>query len=102
MVELVVEHSPPIVESRSGVHHLAFMVPNLRTVMAWCVEQGWPEVLWAETASGQQFAFCDARAERGHLIELYEPSAGLLGFYAMVKNAAKDWDGSDPLRSITA
>ena len=100
MVELVVEHSPPIVASRAGVHHLAFVVPNLLTAMAWCAEQGWPEALWAETVGGQQFAFCDARVERGHLIEMYEPTDGLLGFYAMVENAAKDWDGSKPVREL--
>ena len=68
--------------------------------MSWCATQGWSEALWAETAGGQQFAFCDARAERGHLLELYEPTEGLLGFYAMVANAAKDWDGANPLREL--
>ena len=100
MVELVAEHTAPIVMPGSGVHHLAFMVPSLPTAVAWCTARGWPEALWAATASGQEFAFCDARAELGHLIEMYEPSAGLLGFYAMVATAAKGWDGADPVREL--
>lgn len=88
MVELVQEHTPPLVEPGSGVHHLAFMVESLPATQAWCVKQGWPELLWARTAGGQEFAFMDARAELGHLVELYEPSPALLAFYAKVAAAA--------------
>ncbi|MEO5898569.1 MAG: VOC family protein [Ilumatobacteraceae bacterium] len=97
MVELVVEHTPPIV-TPPGVHHLAFMVDDLAGGIERCSLQGWPEVLLAATAGGQEFAFCDARAEFGHLVELYEPSAPLLAFYEMVARAADGWDGSDPVR----
>lgn len=90
MVELVQEHTAPIVEPGSGVHHLAFMVPALGAAMSWCTERGWPEVLWARTATGQEFAFMDARDELGHLVELYEPSPALLAFYAKVAAAAAE------------
>jgi catechol 2,3-dioxygenase-like lactoylglutathione lyase family enzyme len=100
MVELVEEHTPPIVEPGSGVHHVAFLVPNTTAAVASCAERGWPEALWADTASGLSFAFCDARAELGHLVELYEPGKRLLAFYAMVAAAAEGWDGSAPVRSL--
>jgi catechol 2,3-dioxygenase-like lactoylglutathione lyase family enzyme len=99
MVELVHEHTPAVVEP-GRVHHLAFMVPSLDSAAAWCESHGWPEVLRAATSGGQSFAFHDARAERGHLIELYEPSDRLLGFYAMVADAAAGWDGADPVRIL--
>ena len=100
MVEIVVEHSPPIVHPPVGVHHVAFMVPSLPAAVARCVDQGWPEVLWAETAGGVQFAFCDARDTLGHLVELYEPAAPLREFYAMVAAAAVNWDGSKAVREL--
>lgn len=100
MVELVEEHTPPIVESRSGVHHMAFFVDDTAAAVATCVAHGWPEMLWADTASGMSFAFCDARADLGHLVELYEPQERLLGFYAMVAAAAAGWDGRHPVREI--
>lgn len=99
MVELVEEHTPPLVAPGSGVHHLAFRVESLDEAMAWCVQRGWPELLWAATATGQEFAFMDARADLGHLVELYEPSERLLAFYARVAALAEDWDGSDPVRA---
>jgi len=99
MVELVREHTSPIVEP-GRVHHLAFMVQSLEAAATWCVERGWSEVLLAETTGGQQFAFHDARDQLGHLVELYEPSPGLIAFYAMVADAAEGWDGIDPLRTL--
>jgi catechol 2,3-dioxygenase-like lactoylglutathione lyase family enzyme len=100
MVELVEEHTPPLVRP-GDVHHLAFMVDSLARAALWCERQGWSEVLHAETTGGQVFAFHDARAERGHLVELYEPSDRLVAFYAMVAAAATDWDGHDPVRRLT-
>ena len=98
MVELVAEHTPPLVAVGAGLHHMAFMVDDLPTTRDWCRQAGWPERLWARTASGVEFAFMAADT-LGHLVELYEPSPALRGFYAMVAAAADGWDGSDPVRT---
>ena len=102
MVELVQEHSAPLVPPDGRVHHLAFLVPDLTAAVTDCADRGWPDVLWAHTTAGQSFAFCDARTERGHLVELYEPTERLHAFYAMVATAADRWDGSRPVRPISA
>jgi hypothetical protein len=99
MVELVQEHTPPLVATKSGVHHMAFMVPDLSEAAAYCNAQGWSEVLWATTSTGQHFTFVDA-VELGHLVEMYEPSERLLAFYQRVADAANQWDGSDPVRLL--
>lgn len=107
MVELVRDHTsgPSAVkdllgEDGEGLHHLAFMVPDLHARLADLAERGWAEAMLARTGTGVEFAFVDASADLGHMIELYEPGEGLLGFYAMVKEAARDWDGQDPLRRL--
>lgn len=99
MVELVQEHTPPLVAPGSGVHHMAFMVPDLGAALTRADEQGWHEVLWAATATGQQFAFARA-PELGHLVEMYEPSERLLGFYERIAEAAQGWDGAEPVRLL--
>ena len=53
----------------------------------------------AETTSGLRYAFHDARDQLGHLLEVYEPSPGLLALYAMVAAAARGWQGNDPVRT---
>jgi hypothetical protein len=107
MVELVQDHTvgPSAVrdvvgEGGEGLHHLAFFVDDLTVAQATLTARGWPEAMRAETASGAVFVFHDATAELGHMIELYVGSRGLRGFYGMVADAAKGWDGSDPVRTI--
>jgi hypothetical protein len=99
MVELVEEHTPALVEPGSGIHHVAFMVDDLDASIDWATARGWSTLLHATTATGQEFAFVDARGELGHLVELYEPSDRLVGFYEFVAAAADGWDGADPVRS---
>ena len=54
----------------------------------------------AATLTGTEFAFIDRIAEQGHMIEIYEKSDQLTGFYDMVRQASVGWDGSDPVRSL--
>lgn len=102
MLELIHQHDggrDPIVGS-SGLHHVAFFVDDLVAASRSLVEGGYPEALYAETSDGTAFAFHDARPTRGHLIEIYEPTARLRGFYAMVREASIDWDGAEPVRDL--
>lgn len=85
---------------RYGFHHIATFVPGLDAAIADFAERGMPLAQLSETSTGTRYAFIDARGALGHMIELYEPSAALTGFYAMVAAAARDWDGSDPVRNL--
>jgi catechol 2,3-dioxygenase-like lactoylglutathione lyase family enzyme len=84
-----------------GLHHVAWFVADIEAERSRLEALGWPEVLAAETAGGVRFAFHDARAELGHLVEIYEPAGRLLSFYAAVAAAATGWDGTDPVRLVS-
>lgn len=102
MVELIQQHpgdAEPIV-GRSGIHHVAHIVERFDVAADALRAAGRSEVLYAETHTGMPFAFHDARADRGHLIEIYEGTSGLLGFYAMVREASIGWTGADPVREL--
>lgn len=101
MVELLCEHhrDDTRIGPRVGVHHMAFFVDDVTATQARLVENGWKEALYAE-AGATPFAMHDAREELGHLIEIYRDSDGLIDFYDMVRNAATDWDGSNPIRML--
>jgi hypothetical protein len=109
MVEFVQQHGDdpstfhdifPAGSGRFGLHHTAVFVNAVDEAIAWFAGQAMPLAQLSETTTGTRYAFVDASATLGHMIELYEPSKGLLGFYAMVANAAKNWGGSDPLREL--
>ncbi len=102
MVELICQHDGggERIVGNSGIHHVAFFVEDFRAAAGELTASGLDEVLYAETATGMPFAFHDARAERGHLIEIYERTEQLAWFYDMVRGAADVWDGSDPIRLL--
>ena len=89
-----------LVSAQPGIHHVATFVESLIDERARLEALGMRCVMHATTASGLQFAFFDARAELGHLLEIYEPADSVLRLYSKVRDAAIDWDGRDPVRAI--
>jgi hypothetical protein len=96
MVELIAVHEPTSL-ARAGLHHMAYFVGSHDQAAAELAGAGFPQVFRAR-AGETWFSFHDARTELGHLIEIYEPTEPLRRFYAMVADAAMDWDGRDPIR----
>ena len=108
MIELITQHddAPSALRDmyaahETGIHHVACFVPDLQQALGQFTARGVAVALDAATATGVEFAMLDVVAERGHMLELYEPGADLLKFYAFVRRAAQDWDGSRPLRRLS-
>ena len=109
MVELVVQHNRddsalhemfPWGSGREGLHHAALFVDDLDAEIARFAAEGAPLAQFSVTQTGTAFAFVDARASLGHMLELYEPTPQLTGFYDFVAAAAQGWDGRDLLREL--
>ena len=82
-----------------GLHHTAVFVDHFEDAIAHFERQGFPLATRCVTAQGGvAFGFIDATSIMGHMIEIYEPSPPLLGFYDLVRQASIDWDGAQPLR----
>ncbi len=85
-----------------GLHHLAIFVDDLKQEIKNYNEQGIETALYAETKTGTAFAMMDISRTTSHMLELYEPSDTLVGFYTMVADAAKNFDGNNPIRELSA
>lgn len=101
MVELICEHhsSDSRVGPAQGLHHMAFFVDEFEHGRGELIKGGWAELLYAK-AGGTPFSWHDADADLGHLVEIYERNERLVRFYDMVRSAAADWDGSNPVRAL--
>ncbi len=106
MIELLQDHGdgPSVVRElyephESGLHHTAHLVEDLDAVTAALDRLGFPLAQRA-AAGSTRIHFVDSLAATGHFWELYEPVAALVDFYAAVAAAARDWDGSDPVRVV--
>lgn len=84
-----------------GLHHLAIWTDDLSASIIDFGKKGMSVAQVSETETGTQYAFVDAREQLGHMIELYEPTDQLTGFYKMVRDAAKNWDGSHLIRKLS-
>jgi hypothetical protein len=109
MVELVVQHNPddsalhemfPQGSGREGLHHAALFVDDLDAAIARFEAEGTPLAQLSVTKTGTAFAFVDTQASLGHMLELYEPTPQLTGFYDFVAAAAQGWDGRDLIREL--
>jgi len=109
MVELVVQHNPdpsalhdmfPHGSGKQGLHHAALFVDDLEVKIARFAAEGAPLAQLSVTQTGTAFAFVDARESLGHMLELYEPTEQLTGFYDFVAAAARGWDGRDLIREL--
>ena len=83
------------------LHHIAWVVPDLDEASA-DLEQNHDAPLFLKANIGEITHYHhDATHTLGHFIELHKDVPSLHGFWAMLKQASVDWDGSDPIRVPT-
>lgn len=83
-----------------GIHHTAFIVPDLKQAHAHLLDRGFAEALYTGMKNGAESYMFDARDPYGHFIEIYEGGYGLADLYDLVADSAKDFDGTDLLRRL--
>ncbi|HEY6868740.1 MAG TPA: VOC family protein [Novosphingobium sp.] len=85
---------------RDRLHHVCIFVPSIAEARASAAAAG-AEIL-VEGTVGEDGAviYVDAGGGPGHVIELLQNMSGADAIFQMIKDAGKDWDGSDPLRVL--
>jgi hypothetical protein len=82
-----------------GMHHTAVFIDDIQDAINHFEDKGLKLATRCITATGGvEFCFIDATPMMGHMIEIYVPTPPLQGFYDMVREAAIDWQGEDPIR----
>lgn len=76
---------------KAGLHHVALFVDDLDAAVATFAAQGHQVALDATMTDGFRYVFIDTLATYGHMLELYEPTATLTGFYDTVRASAGDF-----------
>ena len=86
---------------KGGFHHVGAWVDDFDAVKVHYESLGYP----ADTTGGApdiggRFAYMDARADLGVMVELVEKRQDLLDFQTMLIRESTDWDGVDPVREV--
>jgi catechol 2,3-dioxygenase-like lactoylglutathione lyase family enzyme len=82
-----------------GIHHVAFWAPDFDDVMARAGEAGWTVVQSGDGGGASQFAYLDIGVG-GTIVEITELNDMTGGMNDRIRDAAANWDGTDPVRSL--
>jgi hypothetical protein len=85
--------------SGGGLHHVCRMSRNCEDEIAAFQKRG---IALAGQGSfgGVEFYYLDTRSTLGCMLELVPDAAPVHALYTAVANAARNWDGSDPIRPL--
>lgn len=105
-IELIQQHNdaPSIFKSwlderREGLHHVCLLVDSIGHAREVCAAAGarLEQEIFLE---GAEAIYVDTGGGPGTMVEMLEPSPAFGDLFAMMRDAARDWDGSDPLRML--
>lgn len=89
-----------------GLHHIGVMTDSIAAQLERLAAARIAPVQWGSAANGIRFAYLDTDtlpgAHPGAMIELIERCPAIEDFFGMVREAASEWDGNEPLRTVKA
>ena len=106
-VELIRQHndSPSIYkawrdEGREGLHHVCILVDDMTPAREACDRAGAVVVQEGKVAGGGEVIYVDTGGGPGTMVEILKTGAGGREFFGMMREAARGWDGTDPVRRL--
>jgi methylmalonyl-CoA/ethylmalonyl-CoA epimerase len=85
---------------KDRLHHVCIFVDSIAEARRACAEAGAEIIVEGKVGDTGEVIYVDAGGGPGTLIELLQPMAGSEDLFAMMRDAAQDWDGTDPLRIV--
>lgn len=103
-VELVCQHNDAasayrdtVAAGATGFHHVAYYCDHYDRDLTAFSDRG-IETAFSGSFGGKRFAYLDTSPGLGTMVELIEASDVQAEFFARIRQAAREWDGSDPIR----
>lgn len=106
-IELIRQHNdtPSIYKSwrdedHEGLHHVCILVDDMaaaRTAVANAKARIAQE---GKVSGGGEVIYVDTGGGLGTMVEILKPAPGGREFFAMMRDAARNWDGKDPVRRL--
>jgi hypothetical protein len=75
-------------------------VKSIEEARAACAEVGAEVLVEGKVGDDGAVIYVDAGGGPGTVIELLQPMGGSEGLFDMMRDAARSWDGSEPLRKL--
>jgi methylmalonyl-CoA/ethylmalonyl-CoA epimerase len=106
-IELIRQHNdaPSIYKAwrddgAQGLHHVCILVDDMAHARAVCADAGAVVAQEGVVPNGGEVIYVDTGGGPGTMVEILKPGPGSREFFAMMRDAARGWDGSDPVRRL--
>ncbi len=106
-IELIQQHNdaPSIFkawrdEGREGLHHVCMLVDDMAQARTVCEQARLAIAQQAIVPGGGEVIYVDTGGGPGTLVEILKPAPGTREFFAMMREAHRNWDGSQPIRRL--
>ncbi|MGZ5959500.1 MAG: VOC family protein [Rhizomicrobium sp.] len=87
-------------EGREGLHHVCILVDDMKQARKAVAEAGGTIAQEGKVPGGGEVIYVDTSGGPGTMVEILKPAPGGRDFFTMMRMAAKDWDGKDPVRKL--
>jgi methylmalonyl-CoA/ethylmalonyl-CoA epimerase len=97
--------SPSIYGSQYGangdvLHHVCILTDDIAHARAYAERAGAKLLVEAKVGEDGAVIYVDSGNGPGSIVEILQPASGSDALFDMIKDAARSWDGSDPVRTL--
>ena len=83
-----------------GLHHTCLLTDDIVAARATAEAAGATLLVEGKVGDDGAVVYVDTGGGPGAIVEIMQPATGTEGLFAMICDAAKNWDGSEPLRRL--
>jgi methylmalonyl-CoA/ethylmalonyl-CoA epimerase len=83
-----------------GLHHVCILVDDMAAARASVAAAGGRVEQEGKVPGGGEVIYVDTGGGPGTMVEILKPAPGGREFFAFMREAARNWDGSDPVRRL--
>ena len=83
-----------------SMHHVCILTDDIDAARATALASGAKLLVEAKVGEDGGVFYVDSGGYPGGIVEVLQPATGSGAFFDMMRAAARDWDGSDPVRKL--
>ena len=83
-----------------GLHHTCILTDDIAAARITAEAAGARVLVEGRVDPDGAVLYVDTIGGPGSIVEILQPATGTEGLFAMIKAAAQDWDGSEPVRRL--
>ena len=83
-----------------AMHHVCILTDDIDAAQRTAKAAGCDLLVEARVGADGAVIYVDSKGYPGGIVEILQPATGSEGLFAMIRDAARDWDGTDPVRRL--